>query len=88
MVISPVVRRRNLLLCAFRNPSRVVQDWPEAGTNCRSSVQIRHSPGGASELRAAGGADEGWHEVRIRSPRWLAPAGLLVRRPEPLEPLR
>ena len=49
MVISPVARRRNLLLCAFRNPSNVVQDWPDAGTNCRSSVQIRHAPGGASE---------------------------------------
>jgi hypothetical protein len=27
----------------------VVQDWPEAGTNCRSSGQIKHSPCGASE---------------------------------------
>ena len=49
MVVSPVARRRNLLLCAFRSPSSVVQDWPEAGTNYRSSVQIRHAPGGASE---------------------------------------
>jgi hypothetical protein len=38
-----------LLLCAFRSLSSVVQDWPEAGTNCRSSVQIAHAPGGASE---------------------------------------
>src|SRR5262245_44829049 len=49
MVVSPVARRRNLLLCAFRNPSSVVQDWPDAGTNCRSSVQIRQAAGGASE---------------------------------------
>jgi hypothetical protein len=27
----------------------VVQDWPEAGTNCRSSVQITHTPGGDSD---------------------------------------
>jgi hypothetical protein len=27
----------------------VVQDWPEAGTNCRSSVQIMHASGGTSE---------------------------------------
>jgi hypothetical protein len=27
----------------------VVQDWPEAGTNCRSSMQIGHAPGRASE---------------------------------------
>jgi hypothetical protein len=38
-----------LLLCAFRSLSSVVQDWPDAGTNCRSSVQIRHASGGASE---------------------------------------
>ena len=43
------MRRRNLLLYAFRSPSSVVQDWPEAGTYCRSSVQIEHKPGGASE---------------------------------------
>src|SRR6202165_5244989 len=49
MVLSPVARRRNLLLCACRSPSSVVQDWPEAGTNCRSSVQLRHAPGKASE---------------------------------------
>ena len=29
--------------------SRVVQDWPDVGTNCRSSVQARHAPGEASE---------------------------------------
>jgi hypothetical protein len=49
MVVSPAARRRNLLLCAFRSLSSVVQDWPDAGTNCRSSVQIRHASGGASE---------------------------------------
>jgi hypothetical protein len=49
MVVSPAARRRNLLLCAFRSLSIVVQDWPDAGTNCRSSVQIRHASGGASE---------------------------------------
>src|SRR3712207_2260579 len=49
MVVSPGARRRNLLLYAARSRSSVVQDWPEAGTNCRSSVQIRHEPGGASE---------------------------------------
>src|SRR6202165_3448877 len=49
MVLSPVARRRNLLLCACRSPSSVVQDWPEAGTNCRSSVQLRHAQGRASE---------------------------------------
>jgi hypothetical protein len=48
-VVSPAARRRNLLLCAFRSASSVVQDWPKVGTNCRSSVQIRHAPGGASE---------------------------------------
>ena len=48
-VVSPAARRRNLLLCAPRSFSSVVQDWPEAGTNCRSSVQIGHPPGGASE---------------------------------------
>ena len=49
MVVSHGARRRNLLLCAFRSLSNVVQDWPDAGTNCRSSVQIRHASGGASE---------------------------------------
>ena len=49
IVVSPVARRRNLLLWALRNPSSVVQDWPEAGTNCRSSVQIGHAPGGVWE---------------------------------------
>ena len=49
IVVRPVARRRNLLLCAFRRPSNVVQDWPDAGTNCRSSVQIGHELGGASE---------------------------------------
>jgi hypothetical protein len=44
MVVSSVARRRNLLLSAFRSPSTVVQDWPEAGTNCRSSVPIRQAP--------------------------------------------
>ena len=70
MVVSPAARRRNLLLCAFRSLSSVVQDWPDAGTNCRSSVQIRHTSGGASGgriLGAAGGADEGCHEERIHS---------------------
>ena len=49
IVVSPAARRRNLLLCARRKASSVVQDWPEAETNCRSSVQIGHAPGGASE---------------------------------------
>src|SRR5690349_21672582 len=49
MVVIPVARRRNVLLCASCNPSSVVQDWPETGMNCRSSVQIGHAPGGASE---------------------------------------
>src|SRR5262252_9570089 len=49
MVVSPAARRRNLLLCALRSLSSVVQDWPDAGTNCRSSVQIGHASGGASE---------------------------------------
>ena len=49
MVVSPAARLRNLLLCLFRSPSSVVQDWPDAGTNCRSSVQIGHIFGGASE---------------------------------------
>jgi hypothetical protein len=49
MVVSPAARRRNLLLCAFRSAPSVVQDWPEAGTNCRSSVQLGHVAGGASE---------------------------------------
>ena len=49
IVVSPGARRRNLLLCVLRSPSSVVQDWPEAGTNCRSSVQIGQVPGGASE---------------------------------------
>src|ERR671911_2300873 len=49
IVVSPAARRRNLLLCAFRSAPSVVQDWPKVGTNCRSSVQIRHAPGGASE---------------------------------------
>ena len=49
MVVSPAARRQNLLQCAFRSLSSVVQDWPDAGTNCRSSVQIRHASGGASE---------------------------------------
>jgi hypothetical protein len=47
--VSPIARRWNLLLCTLRSPSSVVHDWPDAGTNCRSSVQIRHAPGGASE---------------------------------------
>src|SRR6516225_4425565 len=49
MVVRPAARRRNLLLCALRSLSSVVQDWPDAGTNCRSSVQIRHASGGVSE---------------------------------------
>ena len=49
MIVSPVARRRNLLLCSFRSFSSVVQDCPDAGTNCRSSVQIGHVLGGASE---------------------------------------
>src|ERR1043166_3753342 len=48
MVVSPAARRRNLLLCAPRSRSSVVQDCPEAGTNCRSSVQTGHLSGGAS----------------------------------------
>ena len=46
MVVSPAARRRNLLLWASRSLSSVVHDWPDAGTNCRSSVQIRHASGG------------------------------------------
>src|SRR6516162_2320732 len=49
MVVRPAARRRNLLLCALRSLSSVVQDWPDAGTNCRSSVQIKHASGGALE---------------------------------------
>ena len=49
IVVSPLARRRNLLLCVLRSVSSVVQDWPEAGTNCRSSMQIRHALGGASD---------------------------------------
>src|SRR5215475_16209905 len=48
IVVSPGARRRNLLLCALLSRSSVVQDWPDAGTNCRASVQIAHAPGGAS----------------------------------------
>ena len=64
----PVARRRNLLLCVLRNPSRVVQDWPEAGTNWRSSVPIRTRIGrclGGRILRAAGCAEEGWHDLLV-----------------------
>jgi hypothetical protein len=39
---------RNLLLWVFRKPSSVVQDWPEAGTNCRSSMQTGQASGGLS----------------------------------------
>src|SRR6516225_8445167 len=49
MIVSPVASRRNLLLCVSRSFSSVVQDCPDVGTNCRSSVQIGHVPGGASE---------------------------------------
>ena len=49
IVVSPGARRRNLLLCAFRSLFRVVQHWPEAGTNCRSSVQIGHASGGVPD---------------------------------------
>jgi hypothetical protein len=49
IVVSPAARWRNLLLCALRSLSNVVQDWPEAGTNCRSSMQTGHVPGGASD---------------------------------------
>jgi hypothetical protein len=37
------------LLCVFLKLSSVVQDWPDAGTYCRSSVQIGHDDGGTSE---------------------------------------
>jgi hypothetical protein len=49
----------------------VVQDWPDAGTNCRSSVQIRRAwrSLGGRILRAAGGADESRHEGRIHQAR-------------------
>ena len=40
MVVSSVARRRNLLLCAFRSPSSVVQTGPKLGRTaarrCRS----------------------------------------------------
>src|SRR5689334_15956506 len=49
MVISPGARRRNLLLCDVRKASRVVQDCPDAGMNCRSSVQIGQALGGEEE---------------------------------------
>src|SRR5437588_5084289 len=49
IVVSPAARRRNLLLCAFRSVSNVVQDCPEAGTNWRSSMQTGHVPGEASD---------------------------------------
>jgi hypothetical protein len=38
-----------LLLWVFLKLSSVVQDWPDIGTYCRSSVQIGHDAGGASE---------------------------------------
>src|SRR5215472_5693458 len=49
MVMRPGASSRNLLLCALRSFSSVVQDWPVAGTNCRSSVQIGQVSGGASD---------------------------------------
>jgi len=49
MVVSPGARRRNLLLCPFRSRPSVVQDWPVAGMNCRSSVQTGHVADGASD---------------------------------------
>src|SRR5918993_3531408 len=49
IVISPGARRRNLLSCDVRRLSRVVQNCPEAGTNCRSSLQIGHASGGDAE---------------------------------------
>ena len=49
IVIRPVARRRNLLLWVLRSSSSVVQDWPSAGTNCRSSVQAGHVSGGPSD---------------------------------------
>ena len=50
MVVSPVARRRNLLLCVFRSPSSILQDCPDAWdelplVRCRSDT----CPGGASE---------------------------------------
>src|SRR5437762_14322283 len=75
MVVSPVARRRNLLLYAFRNRSSVVQDWPDAGTNCRWSMQIGHAPGGASEggycvpqaVQMKAGMTEGYTRVAVRA---------------------
>jgi hypothetical protein len=68
MVIRPVARRRNLLLCRFRSPSSVVHDWPDAGTNLplvgANQTRAGRSLGGRI-LRAAGGTNEGWHESRI-----------------------
>ena len=49
IVISPGARRRKLLLCVARRPSSVVQDCPDAGTNCRSSLQTEHASGGDTE---------------------------------------
>lgn len=49
IVVRPAAKRRNLLLWALCSFCSVVQDWPEDGTNCRSSVQLGHTGGGASE---------------------------------------
>src|SRR5262249_27697716 len=49
MVVRSVARRRILLLCVLRSFSSVVQDWPDAGTYWRSSVQTAHEAGGLSE---------------------------------------
>ena len=53
------------MLCALRSLSNVVEDWPDAGTNCRSSVQIRQAPGGASE-----GGDRVPQVVQMKTGMW------------------
>ena len=40
---------RSSLRCVCASSSKVVQRWPDSGTYWRSSVQIGHSGGGASE---------------------------------------
>src|SRR5690348_3269797 len=49
IVVRSAARRRILLLCVLRSFSSVVQDWPDAGTYWRSSVQTGHDAGGVSD---------------------------------------
>src|SRR5918993_1385305 len=80
IVISPGARRRNLLLCDVRRSSRVVQDCPEAGTNCRSSLQIGHASGGDTEggycVPQAVQMKAGMSELTDKPPAWGRVMGL------------